>query len=147
MDPHGTLESRKIGLSLMPALKQRKTALVGLYQWKMQNRSIVELFERYDWVHSKLLEVAQEVMKTAKWGLMWRAYTGATLSVLDIVTDVVVISGIHGEGEDEGIRIQFVDGVGGEHGVIVDLRVCAEPEEVVGDGEVLVVITGLKARW
>ena len=35
------LEARKIGRSLMPALKQRKTAIAGLHQWKMQNRSMV----------------------------------------------------------------------------------------------------------
>jgi len=33
---------------------------------------MAELFERYDWVESMLLEVAQEVMNTAPWGLMWR---------------------------------------------------------------------------
>jgi len=58
-------EARKIGRSLMPALKQRKTALAGLHQWKMQNRSMVELFEKYKWVESMLLEMAQDVMNGA----------------------------------------------------------------------------------
>jgi len=95
-------EARKIGRSLMPALKQRKTAEAGLHQWKMQNRSMVELFERHAWVESMQLEVAQEVMNTAPWGLMWRVCTGATLSVLDIITDVVVIVGYMGKEETRG---------------------------------------------
>jgi len=124
-------EARKIGRSLMPALKQRKTAEAGLHQWKMQNLSMVELFERYDWVESMLLEVAQEVMNSAPWGLMWRVCTGATLSVLDVVTDVVVIVGYMGEEQTRG----FVDDAGGEHSGAVDVRVSAESEEAVGDGE------------
>jgi len=68
----------------------------------MQNRSMVALFERHDWVESMLLEVAQEVMNTAPWGLMWRVCAGATLSALDIVTDVVVIVGYMGKEETRG---------------------------------------------
>jgi len=141
-------EARKIGRSLMPALKQRKTALAGVHQWKMQNRSMVELFERYDWVESVLLTVAQEVMKTAPWGLMWRVCTGAYLSVLDIVTDVVVIVGYMGKEETRGYGYSLLMMLVGS--MVLQLLVVfaqnrKKPWAVAK--EMLVVITGLKPAW
>jgi len=141
-------EARTIGRSLMPALKQRKTALAGLHQWKMQNRSMVELFERYDWVESMLLEVAQEVMKTAPWGLMWRVCTGATLSVLDIVTDVVVIVGYMGKEETRGYGYSLLMMLVGS--MVLQLAVVFgqnRKKQWAMAKEILVVITGLKAPW
>jgi len=43
--------------------------------------------------------------------------------------------GVHGEGGDERVRVQFADDAGGEHGAAVGVCVCAESEETVGDGE------------
>ena len=141
-------EARKIGRSLMPALKQRKTALAGLHQWKMQNRSMVELFERYDWVESMLLEVAQEVMKTAPWGLMWRVCTGATLSVLDIVTDVVVIVGYMEKEETRGYGNSLMMMLAGSMVLQLGLVFLQNRKKSwVMAKEMLVVITGLKAPW
>jgi len=141
-------EARKIGRSLMPALKQRKTVVAGLHQWKMQNRSMVELFERYDWVESMVLEVAQEVMKTAPWGLMWRVCTGAALSVLDIVTDVVVILVYTGNEETRGYGYSLLGMLVGSmvlQLMIVFLQNRKKPWAMAK--EMLVVITGLKAPW
>ena len=141
-------EARKIGRSLMPALKQRKTAIAGLHQWKMQNRSMVELFERYDWVESMMLEVAQEVMKTAPWGLMWRVCTGATLSALDIVTDVLVIVGYTGKEETRGYGYSLLMMLVGSmvlQLLLVFVQHGKTPWEMAK--EMLIVITGLKPAW
>jgi len=144
----GEKEARKIGRSLMPALKQRKTALAGLHQWKMQNRSMVELFERYDWVESMMLTVAQDVMKTAPWGLMWRVCTGAFFSVLDIVTDVVVIVGYMGKEETRGYGYSLLMMLVGS--MVLQLLVVfaqnrKKPSAMAK--EMLVVMTGLKPAW
>ena len=139
-------EARKIGRSLMPALKSRKTAVAGLHQWKMQNRSIVELFERYDWMESLLLEAAQEVMNTAPWGLMWRVCTGAFLSVLDIVTDVVVIVGYMGKEETRGYGYSLLMMLVGS--MVLQLLVVfmqTRKKPLLMAGEALVVVTGLKS--
>ena len=139
-------EARKIGRSLMPALKQRKTAVAGLHQWKMQNRSMVELFERYAWVEIMLLEVAQEVMKTAPWGLMWRVCTGAALSMLDIVTDVVVIMGYMQKEETRGYGYSLLMMLVGS--MVLQLMmvfVQNRKKPWVMAKEMLVAITGLKA--
>jgi len=141
-------EARKIGRSLMPALKQRKTAIAGLHQWKMQNRSMVELFERYNWVESMMLEVAQDVMNTAPWGLMLRVCTGATLSVLDIVTDVVVIVGYMGKEETSGYGYSLLMMLVGSmvlQMLLVFVQNRKKPWAMAK--EMFVVITGLKAPW
>ena len=138
------MEARKIGRSL----KQRKTALAGLYQWKNQNLSMVELFERYDWMESMLLEVAQEVMNTAPWGLMWRMCPGATLSVLDIVTDVVVIVGYMEKEETRGYGYSLLIMLVGS--MVLQLLIVfgqngKKPWAMAK--EMLVMVTGLKAPW
>jgi hypothetical protein len=85
------VETRKIGRSLAPALKSRKTAEAGLYQWKHQNASVVELCEKHPWVESMLLEIARIVLNTAPWGLAWRVGFGASISQLDLWSDIAVI--------------------------------------------------------
>ena len=85
------LEAKRIGCNLGQALRQRKTADAGVYQWKMQNPAMVQLFGKYPFMESLLLKVAKEVLKTAPWGLVWRVATGAGLSILDMVSDINVI--------------------------------------------------------
>ena len=132
----------------MPALKQRKTALAGLYQWKNQNRSMVELFERYGWVESMMLEVSQEAMNTAPWGLMWRVGTGATLSVVDLITDAVVIVGYMGKEETRGYGYSLLGMLVASmvlQLLIVFLQNRKKPWAMAK--EMLVVLTGFKSAW
>ena len=44
LDCLSVAEARIIGSALAPALRARKTAEAGLYQWAHQNASMVELF-------------------------------------------------------------------------------------------------------
>jgi len=83
-------EARKIGRNLMACLRARKTAEAGLFEWKNQNRSMVELFERHSWVESMILAMSREILKTAPWGLVWRVLTGSGLSVLDMASDIYI---------------------------------------------------------
>jgi len=108
----------------------------------------VELFERYDWMESMLLEVAQELMNTAPWGLMWRVCTGASLSVLDIVTDVVVIMGYMEKEETRGYGYSLLIMLVGSMVLqicVVFLQNRKKPWTMAK--EMFVVITGLKAPW
>ena len=84
-------EGMQIGRNLGQALRQRKTASAGMYQWKMQNRAMVELFEKHKWMEALVLTISQAVLKTAPWGLVWRVFMGAALSLLDIASDINVI--------------------------------------------------------
>jgi hypothetical protein len=58
----------------------------------MQNPSMVELFEELPWIEAMLTVIASEVIKVAPWGLMWRVFIGAALSLVDIVSDIVMIN-------------------------------------------------------
>jgi hypothetical protein len=81
-------DARLIGSYLSPALRQRKTPEAGVYQWKNQNLSMVELFDKEPWFEAMFITVAEEILKTAPWGMVWRVTTGATLSILDMVSDI-----------------------------------------------------------
>jgi len=87
-------------------------------------------------------------MKTAPWGVMWRVCTGAALSVLDIVTDVVVIVGYMGKEETRGYGYSLLMMLVGSM-VLQLLLVFAQHRKKPSAmaKEILVVITGLKAPW
>ena len=148
MECLSVLEARKIGRSLAPALKARKTPEAGLYQWKMQNRSMIELFNEYPWTEDMLLAIAKEVLKTAPWGLAWRVTTGAFLSVLDMVTDINMIvlyrSTLGQENLGNLLLAMFVACMMIQL-LIVVLQNWKKKERL--PGEMLVVVVGLKPVW
>jgi len=84
-------EARTIGCSLSAALRARKSADAGVHQWMLANRSVEELFEKYPWTKGMFTAISQEILKKAPWGLVWRVFTGAGLSILDIITDVQIM--------------------------------------------------------
>ena len=54
-------EARRIGKSLAPSLRARKTANAGVFQWKNQNRSVKQLFKQHGWFEETILTIAKEV--------------------------------------------------------------------------------------
>ncbi|GMI25215.1 hypothetical protein TeGR_g3083 [Tetraparma gracilis] len=92
-------EARKIGKNLPGALRARKTADAGVYQWKNQNPSMEELFEKYPWVEEMVLTMGEELLKNAAWGLWFRVITGSGLSMVDLATDINVIRVYFEEGQ------------------------------------------------
>ena len=79
---------------------------------------------------------------------MWRVCTGATLSVLDIVTDVVVIVGYMGKEETRGYGYSLLMMLVGS--MVLQLMmvfVQNRKKPWVMAKEMLVEITGLKAPW
>jgi len=83
-------EAKIIGKSLMPCLKSRKTPRAGVEKWEGQNLAIKELFMEFPWMKEMFVGIAEGVVKSAPWGLFWRVFLGAMVSIVDIVTDVVV---------------------------------------------------------
>ncbi|GMI54966.1 hypothetical protein TeGR_g10898 [Tetraparma gracilis] len=79
----------------------RKTPEGGVYQWKMQNPSMVELFEKYECLEAMVHEISQVVVKKALWGLAWRVGTGAGLNMLNVASDINVIVLYLGESGQE----------------------------------------------
>jgi hypothetical protein len=141
-------EAKKIGRSLAPALKSRKTPEAGLYQWKCQNTSIVELCQQHPWVESMLLEMSRILLKTAPWGLAWRVGFGAFISQLDLWSDIAVI-----------VEYLYTPGrVGFGFALLVMLGACLALQLLIVTGqnwkkkeilqaEVLIVVAGVKAPY
>ena len=54
-------EARQMGKRLSKALRARKTASAGVLQWKNQNPSMKELFEKYPGVEEMVETMGEEV--------------------------------------------------------------------------------------
>jgi hypothetical protein len=141
-------EARRIGHSLSAALRARKTADAGLYQWEHQNRSMVELFERFPWTRDMMLAISQEVLRTAPWGLAWRVGAGALLSVADMASDFNVINIYFGTPGSEAYGWALLSMVGTS--ILLQLLVVLvmhwkKKKEL--PGEIFVVLIGMKAPY
>jgi len=138
-------EARRIGKNLSWTLRQRK-AEAGLDQWKRQNKSMEELFEKHAWIESAMLAISQEIVKTAPWGLMFRVWSGASLSVLSMATDIAVILGYLKEEETKVYGPVFAAMIAGGMACQL-LLVCGQNRKKprVLAMEVLKVVTGIKS--
>ena len=76
-------EGRQIGKNGVASIRSQKSAKAGVDQWRLQNKAVMELFERHPPLEVAFVELAQEVIRTAPWGLMWRVGTGAAIGVVD----------------------------------------------------------------
>ncbi|GMI53113.1 hypothetical protein TeGR_g14713 [Tetraparma gracilis] len=139
-------EARKIGKNLPGALRARKQASGGVYQWKNQNPSMVELFEKYPWVEEMVETMGEELLKNAAWGLWFRVITGSGLSMVDMATDINVIRVYFGEEGQEGYGWMMLGMVLASMGL--QLVVVMLQNGKAGWGkllrEVLIVVSGLK---
>ncbi|GMI35859.1 hypothetical protein TeGR_g6190, partial [Tetraparma gracilis] len=139
-------EARRIGKNLPGALRARKQARPGVYQWKRQNPSVVELFEKYPWVEEMIETMGEELLKNAAWGLWFRVISGSGLSMLDLATDINVIRVYFGEEGQEGYGWNMLGMVLASMGLQV--LVVLVQNGKMGWGkllrEVLIVVSGLK---
>ena len=94
-------EAKQIGRNLMPALKSKKLASSGIDQWRRQNRAVRDLIEIYPFLEPMFEELAHAMVKTAPWGLMWRVFIGALLSLTDLTTDLIVLLNFKAAGKSE----------------------------------------------
>ncbi|GMI32508.1 hypothetical protein TeGR_g10375 [Tetraparma gracilis] len=93
-------EARRIGMNLPWALRARKTAEGGVYQWEKQNPSMVELFKKLPWVEEMIVTMGEELLKNAAWGMWFRVISGSGLSMVDLATDINVIRVYFEEGQN-----------------------------------------------
>ena len=94
-------EAKQIGRNLMPALKSKKLASSGIDQWRRQNRAVRDLIGIYPFLEPMFEELAHAMVKTAPWGLMWRVFIGALLSLTDLTTDLIVLLNFKAAGKSE----------------------------------------------
>lgn len=84
-------EGQQLGKNAVAAVKSKKLASSGIDQWKRQNKAAKELLEKHPALERMYVVLASDVVKTAPWGLFWRVSFGATLSIIDLVTDVNIL--------------------------------------------------------
>ena len=92
-------EGTQLGKNGVAAIKSKKLASAGIYAWRVQNKPIEDLLEKYPALETMFVALASEVVTTAPWGLMWRVGIGALLSIVDIVTDISVTKSFNDTGE------------------------------------------------
>jgi hypothetical protein len=106
---------------------------------------VVELFKRYPFTEQMLLTVSQEVLNSAAWGVIWRVCTGATLSILDMGSDInVCILYFTTEGQ-KGYGLSLLAMVLGNillQSLLVVVNNMKRPGKILS--ELLIVLTGLK---
>lgn len=55
--------------------------------------------ETHEWFEPMAVVLGKGIVRTAAWGLMWRVFIGATLSVTDLATDLLVLKQFWDGGE------------------------------------------------
>ncbi|GMI32549.1 hypothetical protein TeGR_g12943, partial [Tetraparma gracilis] len=138
-------EARRIGKNLPQALRARKTAGAGVLQWKNQNPSMAELFEKHQWAEEMVETMGEELLKNAAWGLWFRVITGSGLSMVDLATDINVILVYFEEGQN-GYGWMMLGMVLASMGLQLVLVVMQNWKMGWGKllREVLIVVSGLK---
>ncbi|GMI39207.1 hypothetical protein TeGR_g10090 [Tetraparma gracilis] len=60
-------------------------------EWVGRYPALKELEEEYSWFRPMMDTIAQRLLESVSWGLKMRLYTGASLSTLDMVSDLYMI--------------------------------------------------------
>jgi len=139
-------EAKKIGSSLAQALRQRKFAEAGIYQWKMQSPCLVELFKRHPFMDSMILTISKHVLGNAMWGVVFRVMTGAGLRIIHMFSDIRMSIEYLGDPERETYGYLLLGMVGMSifwSLIIVFAQNRKNPKALLM--ETLYVITGVKA--
>ena len=97
-------EGVQLGKNGVAAIKSKKLATAGVDGWRVQNKPVDELLEKYPPLEKMFVVLSSEVVKTAPWGLMWRVGIGAFLSLTDMGTDLNVGYRFYVDGEKTYFR-------------------------------------------
>jgi hypothetical protein len=141
----GRMEGRKIGAGLAASLASNLTAAAAVDEWIGKYPALCELDRAEIWFRPMMNTVALRLLGSVSWGLKFRVFTGAGMSMLDMISDINVIVLYLGSSDTEGYAM----------GLLWMLVSCALLQLLVvyfqnkGNKknllkEVLVVLTGLK---
>jgi hypothetical protein len=84
-------EGRKIGAGLATSLASNLTAETAVDEWISKYPALKELDREEIWFRPMVNIVAKRLLAGVSWGLKFRVYSAAALSVLDLGSDVNVI--------------------------------------------------------
>jgi len=94
-------EGRRIGSSLASALATGLTTRAGVDEWIVTFPALGELDEEHAWFRPMTEVVAEVLLKGASWGVKLRLYTGAGLSIMDLISDCTMVNLYFKKGEAE----------------------------------------------
>jgi len=89
----------KIGQSLAAKLRARKSASAGIDQWQLAYPAIDELIKEHQWFLPFMQVVGQRCLENAVWGVFVRVIMGASLALLDVISDIIMVINYLEEGE------------------------------------------------
>ena len=86
------LEADLIGSGLSLTLLSNTTSDGAVDEWVMRYPALQELDEDAVWFRPMMNTVARRLLGEAGWGLKFRVYIGAGLSIMDMFSDVAMIN-------------------------------------------------------
>ena len=69
-------------------------------EWVIRFPALVEFDEKLVWFRLMMNTIAKRLLSEAGWGLKMRLYSGAFLSVMDMISDIAMINKFFGEGRN-----------------------------------------------
>ena len=98
MTDWGLEECRRVGCSLATLLRKRKTGVVALDAWRVQYSQLDVLFKEIVGFEEFMLFISNNTLRDSIYGTVFRVSVGAALSIIDVATDVYVLSTYYASG-------------------------------------------------
>ncbi len=99
LDNLSNKEALMMGQSLSVPLKARKVASTGVEVWINEYAALVQLRNKCMFFAPLAVTIGQRKLDQAIWGLALKVGIGATLSILDVGTDVLAIYTFNQQGK------------------------------------------------
>jgi len=93
-------EGRTIGNGLASILMSSTSSDLAVEGWILTFKATQELDKSLIWFRPMMNRVAMRLLADVAWGAKFRLYTGAALSIMDMVTDFMTIIRFFGEGNN-----------------------------------------------
>jgi hypothetical protein len=96
-------EAAQIGMSFTVFLALGASPALAVEEWVLKYPALVEFDSAHAFFRPMMNEVAKKHMADAMWAASFRLFFGATLSILDMVSDIIVIIAYKGAEEFESV--------------------------------------------
>ena len=93
-------EARTIGNSLATIMMGSTSADLAVEDWILTSPAMQELDVELIWFRPMMNRIATRLLASAAWGAKFRLYIGATLSIMDMITDTLAILRFLKNGQD-----------------------------------------------
>ena len=84
-------EGRTIGNSLASIMMGSTSSDIAVEDWILTSKALQELDMRAIWFRPMMNRIAMRLLASVAWGAKFRLFTGAVLSIMDMITDIAAI--------------------------------------------------------